>query len=196
MSVARVIAIAAAVALIAPLGACSSGMSGVRSSLGLDKQPPDEFEVISRAPLSLPPDYTLRPPRAGALRPQDLTPTEVARTTVFRSSGDQDAANKTPVPQGSQTIGEAALLKQAGFGSADPNIRQVVNQENTRLLEADRSFTDRLIFWRAPEPPGVVVDPQKEAQRLRENVAEGKAAVEGETPIIERKQRGLLEGIF
>ncbi len=174
-------------------------MSGVRSTLGITKEAPDEFGVVSRAPLSLPPDYTLRPPQTGALRPQDTTPTEVARQTVFRVPTDKTASSVVSAPAGggaTSSVGELALLKQAGSGNADPNIRRLVDQENTRLLEADRSFTDRLIFWQKPEAPGVVVDPTKEAQRLRQNVAEGKPTVEGETPIIERKQRGFLEGIF
>jgi hypothetical protein len=197
VSVARLFVAAAAVALIAPLGACSEGMSGVRSTLGITKEAPDEFGVISRAPLSMPPDYTLRPPQAGALRPQDTTPTEVARQTVFRMPTDAGASSSAAAPGGGNaSAGELALLKQAGSNAADPNIRHIVDQENTRLLEADRSFTDRLIFWKEPEKPGVVVDPEKEAQRLRENVAEGKPSVEGETPIIERKKTGFLEGIF
>jgi hypothetical protein len=41
-----------------------------------------------------------------------------------------------------------------------------------------------------------VVDPQAEQQRIEENQALGKPVTEGETPTIERKKRGLLEGIF
>ena len=193
MSVARAIAIAAAIALVAPLGAC--GGSSLKSTLGLAPTAPDEFSVVARAPLSLPPDYTLRPPKAGALRPQDTAPTEQARNTVFRTGAGKDVS-VAQVPQGNRSLGEVALLKQVGAGSADPNIRRILSQENSRLLEADRSFVDRLIFWRKEEPPGVIVDPEKEAQRLRENVAEGKPATEGETPIIERKKKALLEGIF
>jgi DUF3035 family protein len=194
VSVARVIAIAAAVVLIAPLGACSSG-TNLSSTLGLVPTAPDEFGVVSRAPLSQPPDYTLRPPKAGALRPQETIPTDQARNTVFRTGAEKDA-NVAPIPQGNRSLGEVALLKQVGAGKADPNIRKILSQENSRLLEADRSFVDRLIFWQKDGPPGVVVDPEKEAQRLRENVAEGKLATEGETPIIERKKKALLEGIF
>lgn len=39
-----------------------SGCSNVtKQKLGLTKQAPDEFMVMSRAPLSLPPEYDLRP---------------------------------------------------------------------------------------------------------------------------------------
>ncbi len=194
MSVARAIAIVVAVALTAPLGACGGGPA-IKSALGLDREAPDEFGVVARAPLSLPPDYTLRPPKPGELRPQDTTPTEVARNTVFRV-GTAKGASDPVLPAGDRSMGEMALLKQVGAGSADPNIRKILSQENSRMLESDRSFIDRLTFWRAAQEPGIVVDPEKEAQRLRQNVAEGKPATEGETPIIERKHKALLEGIF
>jgi hypothetical protein len=41
-----------------------------------------------------------------------------------------------------------------------------------------------------------VVDPQAEAQRLRENQALGKPVTDGDTPIIRRRKKGALEGIF
>jgi Protein of unknown function (DUF3035) len=192
----RPLAILVPLVLIAPLGACSGALSGLKSTLGLEKQAPDEFGVVARAPLSLPPDYGLRPPKAGALRPQDTTPTAAARNTVFHAGEKDGGTASLPVAQEGRTVGEVALLQQAGAGSADPNIRRIVSQENSRLLEADRDLIDRLIFWRKPEPPGIVVDPAKEAQRLRQNLADGKPTTEGETPIIERKKKALLEGLF
>jgi hypothetical protein len=52
------------------------------------------------------------------------------------------------------------------------------------------------VFWRTPEQPGVVLDPAREQQRLRENAALGREQTVGDTPIIQRRRRGLLEGIF
>ena len=51
-------------AVLSALGGCS----GVSESLGFAKQSPDEFAVVRNAPLTLPPDYTLRPPQPGAPR--------------------------------------------------------------------------------------------------------------------------------
>lgn len=47
----------ALVLLSGSLSACS----GVKKKLGLENSAPDEFLVTSRAPLSLPPEYDLRP---------------------------------------------------------------------------------------------------------------------------------------
>ena len=78
MSIARLLLI---LALFATVGACDT----IRKVAGIDKTAPDEFTVISRAPLDLPPDFSLRPPQAGALRPQETSLTQQARQTVFRA---------------------------------------------------------------------------------------------------------------
>jgi len=169
------------------LSACDNG--GLRRSLGLDLRGPDEFRVVTRAPLDLPPEFGLRPPQPGAGRPNEPTVREQAKQTVF---GGPPAAKVVA----GRTEGESVLLRQAGAVEIDDAIRETVNRESAQLAAADRSFTDRLIFWRDPPPPGTVVDPAAEQQRLRENAALGKPATTGETPVIQRKRRGILEGIF
>ncbi len=48
-----------AFAALSLLVACSGS---VQQKLGLERRVPDEFQVVRRAPLTLPPDFTLRPP--------------------------------------------------------------------------------------------------------------------------------------
>ena len=170
------------------LGGCTE----TRQALGLNKQAPDEFQVVARAPLSLPPDYSLRAHAPGMPRPQEGTARDQAETAVF---GSYQTASAADAPAGSSQ-GEVALLQSAGATGIDPNIRQLVNQETSSLVEQDEKFIDSLIFWRDPEPYGEVIDPVAEQQRLQENAALGKPATEGDTPVIERKERALLEGIF
>lgn len=186
-----------AIALPVLAGGCSS----VKEQLGLTKQSPDEFKVVSRAPLSMPPDYNLRPPTPGAPRPQEGTPRDQAASAVFGYPGAGLQPDQIPPigegeAESAQSSGESALLQSAGAGGVDPNIRQLVDSE-TAADEADsRTLADTLVFWRDPEPYGDVIDPAAEQKRLQENVALGKPVTEGETPIIVRKQRGILEGIF
>src|SRR5207253_3680141 len=59
-----------------------AGCSGFRQALGMDRVGPDEFAVESRAPLTIPPDYDLRPPQPGAARPQEVTAAERARKVI------------------------------------------------------------------------------------------------------------------
>ena len=42
------------------LAACDSNT--VKDTLGLERTAPDEYRVVSRPPLSVPPDFTMRPP--------------------------------------------------------------------------------------------------------------------------------------
>lgn len=174
-----------------------AGCDRARNVIGLEKQAPDEFAVVTRAPLSMPPDYGLRPPTPGAERPQEKTVRAEARDILLRNSRTASGdAIEDAVSSGRFSQGEAALLSRAGALNADPAIRQTVNRESTAIAEASTGMLDKVLFWREPEKPGVIVDPEKEARRLREARAMGDAVNKGQVPVIERKERGLLEGIF
>ena len=184
--------IAGAISLILALSACE----GVREQFGLTKQSPDEFRVVSRAPLSLPPDFTLRPPEPGIARPQEGTATQQARKAVFRLEQPKTPPLNAQVKADGRTLGELSLLKAAGADKIDPGIRQVIDFETQQLNSESDDFIEALVFWRDKEIPGRVVDATAEARRLRENAALGKAVTAGETPTIERKSKALLEGLF
>ena len=179
-----------------------AGCSSTKEMLGLTKRSPDEFQVVSRAPLSMPPDYSLRPPTPGAARPQEGTTTQQAQQIV---TGDRPTSTLQPdqIPSigegqsvSAESAGESAFLQSASITGIDPNIRNIVNEETTADQDASQTFLDDLIFWRAPEPYGTVVDPVAEQKRLQENQALGQPTDTGETPIIERKKKGLFEGVF
>src|SRR3546814_5028479 len=121
-----------------------AGCSSADRIFGLDRNQPDEFAVVSRAPLSMPPEFNLRPPQPGAPRPQEGTAQQRAETVVFGTGQEGFGAAGTVQPA-NISQGETALLSQAGAANADPNIRQIVNQEATDLLVAERSFVDRLL---------------------------------------------------
>jgi hypothetical protein len=181
-----------------------AGCSSTKEMLGLTKRSPDEFQVVSRAPLSMPPDYSLRPPTPGAPRPQEGTTTQQAENIVTNySSRATTTLQPDQIPsigEGEQTstesAGEAAFLQSASLTGIDPNIRKVVDAETAADQDASQTFLDDLIFWRKPEPYGTVVDPVAEQKRLQENQALGQPTDTGETPIIERKKKGLFEGVF
>ncbi len=171
-----------------------SACGGFQESLGMTKQSPDEFRVVSRAPLTVPPDFQLRPPEPGAPRPQVGTPAQQAERAVFRNSANApQTANAAPRRV---TVGEQALLAAAGAQQADPNIRQVVDRETKQINEESDYFVDRLVFWNDIPPSGTVVDPLAETRRLQENAALGQPATTGATPQIERRRKAPLEGIF
>lgn len=181
---------------IAALGvaglALVSGCSDAKRIIGLERHSPDEFAVVSRAPLSIPPDFTLRPPAPGTVRPQEGTTRERAREAVVGAGGRGGVV----LTANGRSPGEMSLLVKAGADKADPDIRLTVDRETSALVSADRSLADRIVFWRDPEPPGSVVDAAKEAQRIRDDQSAGKPVTGGETPVIERGKKALFEGLF
>lgn len=180
------------VAVVVLLGAGLLGGCGdARKALGFDKSTPDEFRVVNRAPLSLPPDYALRPPQPGAARPQEQAGPQRALAAVTGITPRTPAANGSSV-----SVGENALLAKVGADRANPEIREIIERESSVLAEADQTFLDRVMFWRKPEDLSPVVDPNREAQRLRENAALGRPVSEGDTPTIRRRKRAPLEGLF
>ena len=168
------------------------GCEDVRKALGQSKSAPDEFAVYSRPPLSLPPDYGLRPPTPGTGSPQDIEPRSDAQRAVLETARSRRAA---PAPV-TLDPGVQALLRQLGALDVDPSIRATLNRETSILAEEDESFTDRIMFWTSPTEYGTVVDAAAESKRIRQNQALGHPITAGETPTIERKRKALLEGIF
>lgn len=180
---------ACAVIAVLLLGGCDNA----RRALGQIKDPPDEFAVFSRAPLSLPPDYTMRPPKPGTQRPQEVNPRDRARQALSGASSGQ------PARAGGATVtsaGEEAILKRAGASNPDSNIRQLVNRETSFFADEDKTFADRLLFWGVKTEYGTIVDARKEARRINEKQALGDSLAKGQVPTIKRKTRALLEGIF
>ncbi len=165
------------VSLLAVLVA--GGCEGAREAIGLEKAAPDEFSVYTRAPLSLPPDYALRPPAPGSDRPQKVNPRDIAKQAILGGQIRDAAGTST---------GVQVLLRDTGALTSDPQIRATINRETSILAEEDRDIAESILFWVQPTKYGRVVDPGKESQRIRENQALGRPITEGETPTIERKR--------
>ncbi len=159
-----------------------SGCQGMNKALGLNKVTPDEFRIVTKAPLVVPPDYSLRPPAPGEPRPQELQPESAARAVLV---GQVQAADRSP--------GENQLVASAGGTQADPLIRFVVDDENGDIAHKDDSFADRVMFWRKDQPAGAAtaantgantpapIDPAAEAAAMK--------SLTGSQPVIISRNR-------
>ena len=150
-----------AAALIAATGV--AGCASTRNALGITKVTPDEFRVVTKAPLVVPPDFALRPPAPGKPRPQELQPESAARTALLGAREGE-----------ARSDGEKMLVAKAGADKADPLIRYVVDDEFGDVAHKEKSFADRVMFWRAdktPQPQAIndtaaPIDPAAEAERI------------------------------
>lgn len=168
------------------LSACSS----VKRELGVGRNSPDEFLVVKRAPLTLPPEYTLRAPgEAGAV----TSGAEIAgrtKETVLGKTSAGEAVFGAP---------EETFLAKLGASPAHNDVRRRIDEENGLITLENQALVEKLIFWNDEEKPvktpSSIVDPAKEAERLKKNREEGKPLNEGDVPVIEKKL-GTIDKIF
>lgn len=157
------------------LGSCVliTACSSAKEQLGLERKSPNEFAVIKRAPLSMPPDYTLRPPAPGIARPQEQAADSQAREALI------GASETTP----EQTTAEALLLQKAGADNADPSIRETVDKETYIEDKSKKPVAERLlgVALGDDKPASKVVDAKAEKIRIEKNLEEGRPITEGET---------------
>lgn len=165
-----------------------SACSEARRLVVREKRAPDEFAVYQRAPLSVPPDFGLRPPAPGSARPQNQVPENQARQALSASGSRTSSTDGSP--------GTDALLAQLGADRAEPDIRSIVDRETSIYASESESFVDRIVFWQTQPPFGNVVEPTEESRRLRENQALGRPLNDGEVPTVEPDKKAILEGIF
>ncbi len=66
-----------------------SGCTDLKQAIGIDQPMPDEFAVELRAPLTVPPDFDLRPPEPGAERPQEKSAEQQAEQVIDQAGPGQ-----------------------------------------------------------------------------------------------------------
>ena len=183
----RIVAVTFTVALLANCG------GDTKKLLGLQKEAPDEFAVYSRAPLSLPPDFTLTPPAPGTERPQSIDESAKAQQALL---GRQAAPETNAKDYQNLTPGLRSLLQNTGALNADPNIRRTIDRETTAFITESKHFTDDLLFWKDPKEFGSRIDAAKESQRIRDAQALGESVDGADAIVIEQKEEAILEGLF
>ena len=172
------------------------GCSSARDIVGLGKQSPDEFEVVTRAPLSLPPDYGLRVPIPNISRTQEKSVRDSADDLISLrgSSSRQKLSRRNRL--GATSPAEDAILGRAQARSSDDSIRAKLSSDNKTISGTDKKLIDKIIFWQGAEKPGAILDPEKESKRINDLKSDGKTIANGDVPVIERADWGLLDGLF
>lgn len=112
-----------------------SGCESFKDTFGFSKNPPDEFKVITKAPLVIPPEFSLRPPRQGESAQKVYSTQEMARAALI-------GVDSTAIDQPS--AGEQDLMKKAGADQQDGSIRVIIDNENQQTEDADPSLVEKL----------------------------------------------------
>lgn len=106
------------------LAACGSGG---RSS-------PDEFSVMNRAPLTIPPESTLRPPRPGEPRAQEIDPGRIAFEALF--------PGKKLRPREPLSKSEMSVISRVG--GSESGIRANTGKDNVEVVKKVLLLSDIL----------------------------------------------------
>ena len=152
------------------------GCARAKQELGLVRREPDEFAVVKRAPLEIPPNLeqvtALPAPQPGRARPQETSPEVAAQAALGTSANLTDQTSS----------GESALLQKAGATNGITNIRDQVDREAVAGASKNRPVIKRLMNFGNKDDEGaaVIVDAPAEAERLKAN------KTREETPSIEQ----------
>ena len=117
------------------LAACGGG-GGV-----FQRGAPDEFAISRQAPLAVPPDFALAPPKPGAPRPIGADSQQQAIEALFGPGARAPA--KTP--------GETSLLNGAGATRVDATARSTVGDLDTVVVDKGVLARDILAAPASPE---------------------------------------------
>ncbi len=181
MSLKANIALMVAAAAMLTLSGCASASN----ALGLRKDAPNEFNILTNAPLIVPPEYNLRPPAPGESSLINNYSQQSAREAMI---GEVDPTEPTR--------GEIVLLTRAGVGRTDQEIRLKIDGQNS-VERKSASLTNRILFWRDgqqfdgdgnPAP----LDAESEQQRLD---SINRVTGGGEVRVTRRPSKAKLPGL-
>lgn len=151
MNRAWVIFMAAAGVLV--LGACSE-LKAIGEATGVVATQEQDAIQARNARLSLPPDYSLRPPQPGSGATRSKAAAVRGRQTIIGDKRKTTARTQV-IRQANRSPGEAALIRRAsGNQKIDRGIRRTLDRETKRADAAEKSFTDKLLKWRSAPPKG------------------------------------------
>lgn len=134
-----------------------SGCQNVKKTLGIDRDPPDEFSVNpSIQPLDMPPDFsTLPTPQPGAPRPQDVRELNAKKEKILGSKSSSSSASP----------GQKALLDLAGAQEGHDKVREEIDAESNIARAKGKPVLEQLGIRKA-KPEGDVVNPYEESINL------------------------------
>jgi hypothetical protein len=139
------------IAAILGLALALMGCEGLRQATGSAKLPPDEFTVLTKAPLVLPPDYNLRPPQPGIASRNEPDADDNGRAALFQ----QTPAEASAALGAAYSDGEKLLLTKSNALTIDPNVRHNVTSD-VGQEDQGPAFAQKVLYSGAGAAPVTV----------------------------------------
>lgn len=178
------------------LAACSGS---VRDTLGMRRSAPNEFKVVSNPPLSVPPEFSLRPPVPDdSFVENKSTSTEAKKVLFEKASAD--------ITISSETNGEEAFRSLFNANEANPEIKSLLQKEiiEAAKQEEEKSFIEKNLLSKIPsfskdnekQESDSIVDAKLEKDRITESKNKGEEITGNQTPVVEQGSSNNKNGLF
>ena len=145
-----------------------SACSDFKRTIGSEKSSPDEFAVVVRPPLSLPPKFRSRPSGKDTDTAAVAASNALGKSKLFLNQGGANATSFDDL---------------FAFDKIEDDIRVKVDEE-TAGIRFERRLPLQIIFGDLPNV-GPVVDKMAEDARIRRTQLQERAINEGATPAID-----------
>lgn len=139
------------VVICSALSACGTD---VKKTLGFEKTVPDEFAVVERAPLTVPPEFNLVPPVDGG------TVTAMPATQTKELVLGSQVSSPSTISRSEQL-----LIQKAG--PVNSNIRQQLAVERD-VVEEPKTTIEKLGLKGDKKEAGKALNPVEEAKKLQQ----------------------------
>ena len=169
------------------LVACSGKDKNVAKIIGLEQSKPDEFSISKNVPLTMPPNFSLRPVGEGQIEQRDSRAIRNAKQLFIKELQQDSQLSSSDI----------AILSLSNAEKTIPNIRAIVDEESTALAKLDAKLIDKILFWKTPTPPGTVISASQEQKRINADQALGQPITgEGSYIITREKEQSSFDKLF
>lgn len=196
----KIIAKTLIIITVLPFIASCSG--SVRDKLGMRRSAPNEFKVVSNPPLSIPPEFSIRPPAPENTYKEVVnSKTNEAKKVLFeKASADYTVENKTD--------GEETFSSMFNAHGANPEIKSLLHKEflEAAKQEEEKSLIEKNLLSKIPyfskdkkEEASSIVDAKLEQDRIVETKRLGEKVTGEDTPSVEstkKESSGIFNKIF
>lgn len=186
------------IAVVPFIASCSGS---VRDNLGMRRSAPNEFKVVSNPPLSVPPEFSLRPPVEDNVYVPPKSVAVDAKNVLFKQGSAGVASDN-------ETASEEVFRSQFKASDANPQIKSLLQQEFIAAAkqEEEESFIEKNLISKIPglstdkkaNQSDPAVNARLEKDRIVQEQKKGEKITGVETPTVESKNhdRGLLNKIL
>ncbi len=148
----------------------------IKSTLGMRKDAPDEFVVISNPPLKEPPEFNLNAPRSSHFA-------DISEQGIISESSADDLSPS-----------DKSFLSCIGNSGNSTTKAMIDHEHTTKQLEHNsKGGVRKTLSNLRGENEDPVIDPIAESARIKDNIAGGKPIHEGK---VKEKSKSTLDRLF